>query len=216
MIEEVRYKYGGQYHFNLLLYTPDFGKVTTSLHYNGGDVFGEYSLIPRWGIRVSLGYLQMRQWHSKDTHHASDDMVGGKIYRFRHYGMLALTFRRYVGEKKCLCLFIGPCAAISLYASEQYVTDGEISMPYDDDSFMHHVPDASRALSIPVRWSDGGGVGAKMGLDYEFRSGFLWGVDLNILWIRTFENSPLNPLLCFLSLKLGWNLHAIFCDESMA
>lgn len=88
-------------------------------------------------------------------------------------------------------------------------------MPYDDDPLAYHAPDASRALSIPVQWSDIG-VGTKVGLDYELKSGFLLGADFNILWIKTFGHSSFNSPLCFLSLKLGWNHNAIFCDDAIA
>lgn len=128
--------------------------------------------------------------------------------------MFSLTFRRYVGEKKRLGISLGPCVALPLYASEQlrYARTSSY-MPQKSE----HV--APRTFSTDVEWEDSC-VGVKVGVDYEFEHGFLLGVDLNMLSppmrsSRSFESISSSPLFS-LSLKLGWNLHAIFGDESMA
>ena len=224
-LEEGKYKWGLQYHLNSPLYTLDMGKMATSFRYSG-DLFGEYRLAPRWGVRASLGHLQMQRVQS--FHSASDDQVDDTLLTCRrHYGMFSLTARRYIGEKKRFCIFIGPYAAIPLYASEKLSRTSSY-MPqksehvFEDDASHDDappIPDARPVvLNVPVQWGDSC-VGVKVGVDYEWANGFLLGVDLNMLSPlqrrRPFESSSSSPLFS-LSLKLGWNLHAIFEDESMA
>lgn len=247
-LEEGKYKWGVQYHLNSPLYTLDVGKRDTSFRYSG-DIFGEYRFSSRWGVRVSLGHLQMQRVQS--FHSASDDQVDDTfITRRRGYGMFSLTFRRYVGEKKRLGISLGPCVALPFYGSETYArTSSYMPMPQKsehvveemEDDAHHDAPRVPRpvVLSVPVQWGDSC-VGVKVGVDYEFDNGFLLGVDLNMLsCIRrehaferdagldySFEHGRVrrragadgffsSPLFS-LSLKLGWNLHTIFEDESTA
>jgi len=227
-LEEGKYKWGVQYHLNSPLYTLDVGKMATSFRYSG-DLFGEYRFAARWGVRASLGHLQMQRFHSFRS--ASDDQVDDTfITRRRHYRMFSLTFRRYVGEHKRFGISLGPCVALPLYAIEKLArTSSYPLMPQrsdhvfeemEDDASLNDNPSTSdaRPVVLNVPWGDSC-VGVKMGVDYEWANGFLLGVDLNMLSPlerrRSLESISASPLFS-LSLKLGWNLHTIFEDESMA